>query len=143
MLSITRAALPVTLLLAACSHRPGGTHSARPRPAEVVLTADDIERSPGQTLEQLLLAHVPGLTLTRARDGRMILQMRGTTTLIGEQEPLFVVNDIPLGPNASGNLSAINPRDIESVAVLRDAAGTAGYGSRGANGVIIIRTKQS
>lgn len=144
MMTVTRAVLPATLVLLACSPRSSGTQSARPaRPSEVVLTADDIARSPGQTLEQLLLAHVPGLTATRAPDGRTILQLRGATTLMGEQEPLFVVNDIPLGPNPGGNLSAINPRDIESVAVLRDAAGTAAYGSRGANGVIVIRTKQS
>lgn len=141
MMTVTRAALPVAVLLAACSHRSTGTSSTRPRSADVVLTAEDIERSPGQTLEQLLLAHVPGLTVTRAPDGHSILHLRGTTTLMGEQEPLFVVNGIPLGPNPSGNLSAINPRDIESVAVLRDAAATAAYGSRGANGVIVIRTK--
>lgn len=144
MLSITRAALPVILLLAACSPRSSGTRSARPsRPSDVVLTAEDIEHSPGQTLEQLLLAHVPGLTLTRAPDGRMILRLRGATTFIGDEEPLFVINDIPLGPNVGGNLSAINPRDIDTVKVLRDAAGMAAYGSRGANGVIIIKTKQS
>jgi TonB-dependent SusC/RagA subfamily outer membrane receptor len=108
-----------------------------------VLTAADIERSPGQSLEQLLLAHVPGLTLSRAPDGRVILHLRGTTTFRGDEEPLIVVNDIPLGPNPSGNLSAIDLHDIESVAVLRDAAGTAAYGMRGANGVIIIKTKQS
>jgi len=141
MISTTRAALPILLLLAACVHRPAGTQPARSRSSEVVLTADDIERSPGQTLEQLLLAHVPGLTVTRTADGRTVLQLRGATTLMGESEPLFVVNGIPLGPNASGNLSAINPRDIESVAVLRDAATTAAYGLRGANGVIVITTK--
>jgi TonB-dependent SusC/RagA subfamily outer membrane receptor len=141
MMTVTRAALPVALVLAACSHRSTGTQATHPRSADVVLTAEDIERSPGQTLEQLLLAHVPGLTVTRAPDGHSILHLRGTTTLMGEQEPLFVVNGIPLGPNPSGNLSAINPRDIESVAVLRDAAAAAAYGSRGANGVIIILTK--
>jgi len=43
----------------------------------------------------------------------------------------------------SGNLSAINPQDIETIQVLRDATTTAAYGMRGANGVILIRTKQS
>jgi iron complex outermembrane receptor protein len=103
----------------------------------VVLTAEDFQRSPGMSLEQLLLAHVPGLELVRASDGRTILHLRR-----GEQEPLVVVNGIALGPNASGNLSAINREDIESVTVLRDAAATAAYGSRGSNGVIIIRTKR-
>jgi TonB-dependent SusC/RagA subfamily outer membrane receptor len=106
-----------------------------------VLTADDIRRSPGQSLEQLLLARVPGLSITRARDGHAVLHLRGTNTLLGEEEPLFVVNDIPLGPGAQGNLAAIDLHDIETVQVLRDASMTAAYGIRAANGVIIIRTK--
>lgn len=135
----TRSALILMFALAACHHRPGAAPSKDT--SRVVLTAEDIARSPGQSLEQLLLAHVPGLFTTRAPDGHTILHMRGTTTLMGEEEPLFVVNGIPLGPNPWGNLNAINVHDIETVEVLRDAAATAEYGSRGANGVIIIRTK--
>ncbi len=134
-------------LLAACSRRTSQQtfpQTSDPnRPPGTVLTAEDIQRSPGQSLEQLLLARVPGLTMTRAPDGHAVLHLRGTTTLLGDEEPLFVVNGIPLGPSASGNLSAIDPHDIETVQVLRDAASTAAYGIRGANGVIIIRTKQS
>ena len=142
MMTVTRAALSAVFLLAGCSRPSSRSESARPsRSSEVVLTAEDIQRSPGQSLEQLLLAHVPGLTLTRAPDGRVILHLRGSTTFMGEEEPLFVVNGIPLGPNASGNLSAINPLDIDTVRVLRDAAATAIYGMRGANGVIVIQTK--
>jgi len=135
--------MPMLLLLAAaCSHR-----NARQQPADsslppgTVLTADDIRRSPGQSLEQLLLARVPGLTLSRAPDGRAVLHLRGTTTILGDDEPLFVVDGIPLGSNPAGNLAAINLHDIETVQVLRDGAMTAAYGVRGANGVIVIRTK--
>ena len=144
MTPVTRAFLSL-LLLAACSRRTShSSPSADPsRPPGTVLTADDIQRSPGQSLEQLLLARVPGLTMTRAPDGHAVLHLRGTTTILGDEEPLFVVNGIPLGPNAASNLSAIDPHDIETVQVLRDAASTAAYGIRGANGVIIIRTKQS
>jgi len=130
----------IALVLLACSHNSrGGSH--HPDTSRVVLTAEDIARAPSQSLEQLLLAHVPGLFITRAPDGHSVVHMRGTTTLMGEDEPLFVVNGIPLGPNPWGNLNAINVHDIETVEVLRDAAATAGYGSRGANGVIIITTK--
>lgn len=139
MVSVARAGIPLILLLVACSHRSSG--GAHPDTSRVVLTADDIARAPGQSLEQLLLAHVPGLYISHASDGHAVLHMRGTTTLMGEQEPLFVVNGIPLGSNPYGNLTAINPRDIETVEVLRDAAATAEYGVRGANGVIVIRTK--
>jgi len=144
MTNVTRALMPVLLLLAACSHRSSGSQSAEPgTPPGTVLTADDIRRSPGQSLEQLLLARVPGLTLTRAPDGHAVLHFRGTTTFLGDEEPLFVVNGIPLSPNPSGNLAAIDLHDIETVQVFRDAAATAAYGIRGANGVIVIRTKRN
>ena len=91
----------------------------------------------------MLIARGPGLTMTRSADGRAVLQLRGDNTIMGDAEPLFVVNGIPLGPAASGNLAAIDIHDIETVQVLRDAAATAGYGVRGGNGVIIIRTKRN
>jgi len=91
----------------------------------------------------LLLARVPGLTIERAADGHSKLIIRGKNTLVGDDEALFVVNGIPLGPAVGGNLSAINIHDIETVQVLRDAAATSAYGVRGSNGVIIIRTKQT
>jgi len=140
MPTLPRAAVVSAVLLYACSH---GSRTSGPHPdtSRVVLTAEDIARSPGQSLEQLLLAHVPGLYVGHAPDGHAVLHMRGTTTLMGDPEPLFVVNGIPLGTNPYGNLNAINPHDIETVEVLRDAAATAEYGSRGANGVIIIKTK--
>jgi TonB-dependent SusC/RagA subfamily outer membrane receptor len=69
------------------------------------------------------------------------MHLRGLNTVSEEQEPLFVVNGIALG-NA-GNLSAINRFDIASVEVLRDPASTAIWGIRGANGVIVIKTKGS
>lgn len=94
------------------------------------------------SLEQILVARIPGLSFARAPDGRTIVKLRGTTTFMGEEEALIVVNGIALGPNAAGNLNAINPLDIESITVLRDAASTAQWGSRGANGVILIKTKQ-
>jgi len=111
-------------------------------PQGTVLTADDIRRSPGQSLEQLLLARVPGLTLMRAADGHAMLRLRGQNTFLGDEEALVVVNGIALGPTASGNLGVIDVHDIDTVQVLRDAAATSLYGMRGANGVIVIRTRQ-
>jgi TonB-dependent starch-binding outer membrane protein SusC len=144
MVSTTRAVLPLVIVLTACAHgRTGMTRSQSSQPAETVLTAEDIQRSPGQSLEQLLLTRVPGLSRTQAADGHTVLHFRGTTTLLGDDEPLVVVNGIALGPSAGGNLSAIDPHDIETVQVLRDAAATAAYGLRGANGVIVIRTKEN
>jgi TonB-dependent starch-binding outer membrane protein SusC len=133
----------VLLLLVACSHGTAAPPSPDSRPPGTVLTADDIRRSPGQSLEQLLLARVPGLTIERAADGHTKLVIRGANTILGDDEALFVVNDVPLGPAVSGNLAAIDIHDIETVQVLREAAATSAYGVRGANGVIVIRTKQN
>ena len=86
---------------------------------------------------------IPGITLRREADGHLVIRLPGTTTFMGDQEPLLVVNGVPLGPNENGNVLAINPNDVESIVVLRDPANTSFYGSRGANGVIVIRTKRS
>ena len=140
-----RPCLVLLLLLAACSGNrtgPRSSHSSGTG-SGIVITADDIAAAPGQSIEQILMAHVPGLTFGRADNGQTIITMRGTTTFMGERGVLVVVNGIALSPGAVGNLYAINLRDIESITVLRDAAMTAQYGTRGANGVILIRTKQS
>lgn len=126
--------------LAACGHQQRSDRPSPP-PSLTTITAEDIERAPGLSLEQLLVTRVPGLSLSRAPDGHTVIHIRGTTSLMGEQEPLFVINGIPLDTPVGGNLSSINPRDIEYIQVLRDAASTAMYGVRGANGVIIIKTK--
>jgi len=127
------------LLLVACSSNQssGARPSSSPRGSGTVITAADIEREPGMPLEQILLARVAGLTIVRNDDGQRVISLRGART-----EMLVVLNGVPLSPNASGNLNAINRNDIESITVLQDAASTSFYGSRGANGVILIRTKQ-
>jgi len=143
MTKVTHTFLPLLLVLTACSHRKAAPPTADSRPPDTVLTGDDIRRSPGQSLEQLLLARVPGLTIERAADGHSKLVLRGKNTILGDDEVLFVVNGVPLGPAVSGNLAAVDIHDIETVQVLRDAAATAAYGIRGSNGVILIRTKEN
>ena len=105
------------------------------------LTADDIARAPALSIEQLLMARVPGLTLSRAPDGHLALHIRSSATEGQEREPLFVVNGIPLG-NAA-NFAAISRFDIASVEVVSDPGRAAMYGSQGANGVILVTTKGS
>jgi len=60
---------------------------------------------------------------------------------MGSNEPLYIIDDVPINPGPNGSLSGINPYDIATIEVLKDATGTAMYGVRGANGVIIIKTK--
>ncbi len=66
------------------------------------------------------------------------IQIRAASSLSGDANPLIVVDGYPI----SGNLATVNPNDIESLEVLKDAASSAIYGSRGANGVILVTTKK-
>ena len=68
------------------------------------------------------------------------INIRGVRSLTASNTPLFVVDGIPL---ITGGIDNINPQDIESIDVLKDASATAIYGSRGANGVVIVTTKQA
>ncbi len=67
------------------------------------------------------------------------IRIRGSGSISASNEPLFVVDGFPL---MDSDISDINPNDIESMEVLKDASSTAIYGSRGANGVIMITTKR-
>lgn len=89
---------------------------------------------------QLLQGKVPGLVVVQNSDpngGVNSMTLRGASTLNGSTEPLYVVDGIP-----GVNLNLIPPGDIESIDVLRDASATAIYGSKAANGVIIVTTKR-
>ena len=143
MKSSLRIALPAALIVGAlgCSHSHQAISSSVKPQSHSDLTAEDIARSPGTPIEQLLAAHVPGLMLSRSSDGRMLLTIRGQSTLSEAKEPLFVVNGVPLG-NAA-NFSAVSRNEIESIVVLRDAASAAMYGVQGSAGVILVKTKGS
>lgn len=87
-----------------------------------------------------MLSRVPGLQVTEGPDGNVTVRVRGATSFRGGQDPLFVLDGAAL-PSLAG-IDGIDPSTIESITVLKDAGDTAIYGSRGANGVIVIRTKR-
>ena len=96
-------------------------------------------------VEDLLRARVPGLEVLPLRDGTFTLRIRGHHSLRGSvagDEPLIVIDDIPALGSAGALLASLAPQDIARIDVLKDAGATAVYGSRGANGVIIITTKR-
>lgn len=107
------------------------------------VTADDIDQNPGQPIEKVLQAHVPGVMITRTADGWLSVRIRGATTINGNTEPLYVIDGLPIESGPGGALLGINPHDIASIEVLKDASSLAFYGLRGANGVILIKTKHS
>jgi TonB-dependent SusC/RagA subfamily outer membrane receptor len=105
-----------------------------------LITAEDIEKNPDVSIEQLIQRKVSGVMVTRAADGSIALQIRGAQSISGEvNSPLYVLNDLPFNPGPGGALTGINPRDIVSIQVLK--GGDARYGIQGANGVIVIKTK--
>ena len=113
--------------------------SALPRSA---LTEEEIQRVPGRPIEQLLMDHFPGVLVSRTSGGGISVRIRGASSFLASSEPLFLIDDVPMELETGASLRAINPRDIVYLEVVKDPAGTALYGVRGANGVIIIRTKR-
>ena len=91
----------------------------------------------------LLRSRAPGLMVTRAADGSVAIQLLQPATSVNSGgEPLFLVDDVPFRPGPGGALTGISPYDIESIKVLRRPEEVGIYGIRGANGVIIIKTKK-
>ncbi len=128
-------------LTSGCGHGTGKAAQQNPPPASTV-TSDDIARAPGQSIEELLQGRIAGVTVTRTPDGGIAVRIRGQTSLLSSNEPLYVLDGIPIQPGPNGTLSGISPYDIESIEVLKDAVSTVMYGARGANGVIVIKTKR-
>ena len=132
--------------IVACSHQKNATGEAvtpAAAPPRSVLTSEEIERSHGRSIEQLLMDRFPGVQVTRTSDGGISVRIRGFTSLHGSNEPLYVIDGIAIQPGPDGSLSGLAPEEIESIKVLKDPAETAMYGMRGANGVIVIKTKRA
>lgn len=108
----------------------------------VTLDADSLQRSrPAATVAEMLRGRVSGVRVTQEGNGLKI-RIRGRTSIYGSSDPLYVLDDVPIQTGPGGVISFLNPNDIESITVLKDAASTAIYGARGANGVILIKTKR-
>jgi TonB-linked SusC/RagA family outer membrane protein len=121
------------------------------------VTAKDIQDIPQTSVDQLIQGKAAGVTVTNgtgAPGSSASVHIRGITALTGSNEPLYVVDGVYIdgsayttqnqnnGENTVSPLSYLNPNDIASIDVLKDASATAIYGSRGSNGVIIITTKR-
>lgn len=113
------------------------------------VTSKDFQQGQITTPEQLISGKVAGVRITSnsgAPGSGSTIRIRGGSSLNASNDPLIVIDGIPVdggGIAGSANpLSLINPNDIESFSILKDASATAIYGSRGANGVIIITTKK-
>lgn len=104
---------------------------------------DDVLTAPVASIDQALGGRIAGVNVTSSEGtpgGTMNIVIRGNNSLTQENSPLFVIDGFPV-EDASAT-STLNPSDIESLEVLKDASATAIYGARGANGVVIITTKK-
>ena len=102
---------------------------------------EERERRPIERVEQML-SGVSGVRVIEMPGGGLRVQIRGASSVYGSTEPLYVVDGMPLQVEAGHGLSWLNPADIDTIDVLKDASATAIYGSRGAHGVVIIKTKR-
>jgi len=139
--------LLLAALLAGCS-QAGPRTAETPAPKQAgtaqVATADDVRQSPNVPIEQQLMARSPGVVIARTSEGNLTIRIRGGSSSVqGNNAPLYIVDGVPFSPSTDGGLSGLNPHDIQSIRVLKDATDITMYGSRGANGVIVIKTKQS
>ena len=103
--------------------------------------AKEIERLPVQNALQAVQGRVSGVDVTsNARPGEVgSIRIRGNRSLLATNSPLYVVDGVPLN---AGGIESISPHDIESIDILKDASATAIYGSRAANGVVLVTTKR-
>lgn len=127
-----------------------GTTSKKDATGSVaVVTAKDFNKGTITTADQLLVGRTPGVRITSdggRPDAAPNIRIRGGASLNAQNNPLIVIDNVPLDyvtpAGVSNPLSLVNPNDIESFSILKDASATAIYGSRASNGVIIITTKK-
>lgn len=115
----------------------------------VIVKSEDFNKGSVTTPEQLVMGKIPGVKINSnngAPGSGSRIRIRGGTSINASNDPLIVIDGVPLDnggvAGAANPLNLINPNDIESFVVLKDASATAIYGSRGANGVILITTKK-
>lgn len=121
-----------------------------------VLNSKDIENTPVTTFQNAIIGKAAGVQVTSGsgQAGSVAsIRIRGIGSMNASNEPLYVIDGVPVSAGSSGQLSdylyatnnvmnTLNPNDIESITILKDAAASSLYGSRAANGVVVITTKK-
>lgn len=153
---------PHALMLDAVVTTGYGTQTRRDATGSVVaITEEDFNRGVISSPEQLLQGRMAGVQVTTASGvpgAPANIRIRGTSSVRGGNQPLFVIDGVPMtgGPATPGGpdfgagsqtprnpLAFLNPDDIESISILKDASAAAIYGARGSNGVVLITTKRA
>jgi TonB-dependent SusC/RagA subfamily outer membrane receptor len=126
----------------------GSTTRERSTVAVGSVTAEELELMRVSRIEELLQGRIAGAEVVRTASGEYSIRIRGTASLMARgasTEPLFVLDGMPMaqGRPLGSILVGISPSDVARIDVLKDAGATASYGSRGANGVVLITTKRT
>jgi TonB-linked SusC/RagA family outer membrane protein len=135
-----------------------GTVKKRDLTGSVVsLNADDLDKGVQVSVDNMIKGRAPGVQVTSMNGepgSGFVIRIRGANSINAGNDPLYVIDGFPISnseapgssvanmPTSRNPLNALNPGDIESIEILKDASATAIYGSRGANGVVIITTKK-
>ena len=151
--------LGAALLSAACHHGPAPASSPTSRDSVEVgygaqerrdvtgaissVSGEEARRSSPTSIAQMLQGRFPGVEVEELPGEGITVRIRGQRSINGNNEPLYVIDGVPVHTAASGALVGLDPRAIKRIEVLKDAGSTAAYGSRGANGVILITTNRS
>jgi TonB-dependent SusC/RagA subfamily outer membrane receptor len=93
-------------------------------------------------VEELIEGRLSGVVVTRTADGGYSVRIRGSSSFMSNEEPLYVIDGIPVQVQDGRGLSFINPADVERIDLLKNPSETGIYGVRGANGVIVITTRK-
>jgi TonB-linked SusC/RagA family outer membrane protein len=120
----------------------GQTSKTKSTNSTVRISAETITNRPNASLIQTLTGQVAGLDISTnsgAPGSNSLIELRGRNSINGNTEPLILLDGTPIDED---DFRALNPNEIESLDVLKDAGATAIYGNRGANGVILIKTKR-
>ena len=154
----SRALVSSLAVLAACHSTPGGPVLPAPDTDKVEVgygsqrardingavagaSADKLMAASPRTVADMLVGRFPGVEVRKLANGGTSIRIRGPRSFKSDQEPLLVLDGTPQH-NGTQTLMDLDPHDIKSIEVLKDASASAVYGSRGANGVILIATKR-
>ena len=103
---------------------------------------DSVDAAGSSNMTDLFEGRFPGVEVMKGSSGGISIRIRGQTTVMGSNEPLYIIDGarVQSGP---GGLLFLDPQEIANIKVLKDIGETAIYGSEGANGVILITTKRA
>jgi TonB-dependent SusC/RagA subfamily outer membrane receptor len=107
-----------------------------------VVDGGDLQGIPTARLEELLQGRVAGVQVMQLPGGGISVRIRGAGSFNGSNEPLYVVDGMPVNVPTDRGLYWLNPSDLQRIEILKDASSTSMYGVRGANGVVLITTRR-